>query len=164
MAFADKHWDSELVLAQEGLLLLQHCILKKATHMLHSSTIPGCAKVMLDDEPVSAGEKLQHQLWGKMEKLALDGWCTQLLQWRPLYIVSLCPSCEHYLKIDCKKGSFPLRNYESLATTQWQVCRLAPLYQHDNRDSNSDCAAGKENEGQTLVNTQYGVNERSIYV
>ena len=34
------------------------------------------SKVMLDDEAVSAGEKLQHQIWDKVEKLALDGGCT----------------------------------------------------------------------------------------
>ena len=38
------------------------------------------SKVLLDDEAVSAGEKLQHQLWDKMEKVTPDGWCTDLEQ------------------------------------------------------------------------------------
>lgn len=37
-------------------------------------------KMLMDDEAVSAGEKLQHQLWDRMEKLVIDGWCTDLEQ------------------------------------------------------------------------------------
>ena len=32
----------------------------------------------LDDEAVSAGEKLQHEPWDKIEKVTPDGWCTDL--------------------------------------------------------------------------------------
>ena len=50
LAFADKACNKDVVFAQDALLLLQHCVLTKATHMLRYDAIPQHLLRQLDDQ------------------------------------------------------------------------------------------------------------------